>query len=567
MLSFAFLNVIPVYIIKWIVDALNSDKVWPLSQFIWLGLAFVLMFVLKGISYFGQNYLMGGLGQKLIKELRDKLFKKIVTMPITFFNERTTGNLISHITIDLNTLNEAVTIGIVGPLRDIPQIFVLLGAMYILSWRLFLVSIVILPPAAWLITKFGQQNKQVTTKRLNKYGDLTNLLTETITGIRVVKAFNMEDYEIDRFGKENISLFKFFMKSIRIASYSYPILELIGGICAAFILGLGGYLIIHNIITGGQFAGFISAFWLLTPPIKKLNGLTLKIQEGAAAAIRIYSILDSEITIKDAQNAVDLPPIKNEIHIKIDQFCYEKDQTILQDIDIKLKAGCITAIVGASGSGKTTLSNLILRFYDIAPENGFIQIDQYDLAKVKLKSLRNQIAIVTQDVILFNDTVANNISYGDIDCSRDRIVKAARAGYAHEFICALPDGYEQMVGEKGVRLSGGQRQRIAISRALIKNAPILVLDEATSALDTESEKEVQAAIENLMKNRTTLVIAHRLSTIQHADIIHVMKEGRIVESGNHQELLQRNGEYRKLYDIQFQKPKEFISQNNISSAV
>ncbi|MCP4754352.1 MAG: ATP-binding cassette domain-containing protein [Proteobacteria bacterium] len=563
MFCFSLLTVAPAWYVKDIVDSLSSGKVWPLENFILIGLAVILLFTLKGISYYGQNSLMGSLGQKIVRDLRDRLFKKVIRMPIIFYNKRSTGELVSRFTIDASTLNQAVITGIIAPLRDIPQIFFLLGILVYRSWQLSLLALLVLPPAAWAISKFGQQSKKVTTKRLNKFGDLTSLLNETITGIRVVKAFSMEEYEIDRFQKENQSLFRSFLHSIRIGSYSYPALEQIGSICGAAMLSYGGYLLIHDQITGGDFASFILSFFMMNEPIKKLNNITLKLQEGHAAAIRIFEILNSDLEIKNSPDATALPPIKEGIRIKVDRFRYEdEDEPVLRDIDINLAAGSITALVGASGSGKTTLSNLIPRFYEIPPEDGGIWIDGHDLRQTTLDSLRSQIAIVTQDIVLFNDTVASNISYGNINCSRDKIVEAATIGYAHAFISAMPDGYDQIVGEKGVRLSGGQRQRVAISRALIKDAPILILDEATSALDTESEKEVQAAIENLMKNRTTLVIAHRLSTVQHADVIHVMKDGNIVESGSHKDLLEQGGEYRKLYDMQFQEPGSMLPTEN-----
>lgn len=552
MLSFALLNVAPAWYVKNVIDSLSSGKVWPLERFLLVGLAVVLLFALKGLAFFGQNYLMGSLGQKIVRELRNKLYRRVILLPISFFNKQSTGELTSRFTIDVTTLNEAIITGIIAPLRDIPQILFLIGILVYRSWELSLLALMILPPAAWLISTFGQQSKRFTTRRLDKFGDLSSLLNETITGIRVVKAFNMESYEIGRFEKENQSLFRSFLNTVRVGSYSYPILELIGAICGAAILTYGGYLIIHDDLTGGDFASFILSFFMLNDPIKKMNNITLKLQEGYAAAIRIFSIIDKESEIKDSPSAIPLQPIEKEIRIQIKQFAYDKDEPVLRDIDLSMKAGTITALVGSSGSGKTTLSNLIPRFYDLDPKDGNIWIDGHNLRDVTLHSLRDQIAIVTQEIVLYNDTIANNISYGNIHCSKEKIVEAAKVGNAHNFILDLPDGYEQMIGEHGVRLSGGQRQRIAISRALIKDAPILILDEATSALDTESEKEVQAAIENLMKNRTTLVIAHRLSTIQHADIIHVLKKGRIVESGTHQELLAYNGEYRKLYNMQFQ---------------
>jgi len=552
MFTFAILNVAPAWYIEPVIDSLSSGNIWPLSRFILVGLAVILIYALRGLSFFGQSYLMGSLGQKIVRELRDKLFQKVVFLPISFFNKQSTGDLTSRFTIDVTTLNQAIITGIIAPLRDIPQIIILLGILIYRSWELSMLAILILPPAAWLISKFGQQNQKVTTTRLHKFGDLSGLLNETITGVRVVKAFNMESYEIDRFKSENQSLFRSFLNSVKIAAYSNPILEMIGAICGAAMLTYGGYLMIHNNITGGEFSSFILSFFMLQDPIKKLNNISLKLQEGYAAAIRIFEIIDMEPEAVETPEAIKLPPIEKEIKVQINTFSYDDDEPVLNDIDLTLRAGTITALVGSSGSGKTTLSNLIPRFYDLDTKDGNIWIDGQNLKDVTLHSLRAQIAIVTQDIILFNDTISNNISYGSIHCSEEQIVEAATVGYAHGFITKLPDGYEQVVGEHGVRLSGGQRQRIAISRALIKNAPILILDEATSALDTESEKEVQAAIENLMRNRTTLVIAHRLSTIQHADIIHVLNQGRIVESGTHQELLDANGEYSKLYNMQFQ---------------
>lgn len=552
MIAFGLFNVAPAKFIKDIVDSLNSGKVPELSRFLLVGVGIVLLFFLKGVSFFGQNYLMNSLGQRLVSVLRERLFKKVVSLPFSFFNTRQTGDLISRFTVDLTVVEQAIIVAITGPLRDLPQILFLLGLMYYSSWQLFLVTMLLLPPAAMLISKFGKQNKKVTTRRQNKFGELTSLLSETITGIRVVKAFNMEQYEINRFTKENNRLYKYFIRSIQIGSYSYPILELVGATCGAIIVTYGGYLVIHSEMTGGDFASFIISFFMLNDPMKKFNGFTLKLQEGLAAVSRVYDILDSENNIKDKEGAVVLPPIQKEIKIDIKSFKYsEEERSVLNHIDFKIKAGTVAALVGSSGSGKSTLANLIPRFFDLSDENGSIEIDGHNLKDVTVRSLRDQIAIVTQDTILFNDSIANNISYGNINCPLDKIEEASRFAYAHDFISGFPDGYDQQVGEKGVMLSGGQKQRLSIARALIKDAPILILDEATSALDSESEKEVQGAIENLMKNRTTVVIAHRLSTIQYADVIYVMKEGEIVEFGSHKELIEQKGEYNRLYDLQF----------------
>ncbi|MDT8446726.1 MAG: ABC transporter ATP-binding protein [bacterium] len=551
MLIYALFTVAPAKYMKDIVDALGSGEVPSQSKFILVGLGIILVYFFKGLSFYGQNYLMNSMSQRMIRKLRGDMFERVLNLPVAFHNRSTTGDLLSRFTTDLSTLSEAVKTGISGPLRDLPQILILLGIMAYRSWQLFFLTLVLLPPAGFLIQKFGQQNKEVTDKRQSKFGELTSLLNETISGIRVVQAFGMEHYESRRFKAENHRLFRFFLQTVRINSYSFPILELIGGICGAAILTYGGYLIIHDEITGGDFASFIVAFFMMNEPIKKFNGFTLKIQEGLAAAQRVYQILEANNPIKEGAGTALLAPFKKDIRIQIKEFCYDPGKPILRNIDLTLPYGSITALVGSSGSGKTTLANLLPRFYDIPRSQGGIMIDGVDIRDVTLDSLRAQIALVTQEIVLFNDNIKNNISYGKLGCTEAQLVQAAKIAYAYDFIMAFEKGFETEIGEGGRLLSGGQRQRLSIGRALVKDAPILILDEATSALDTESEKEVQAAIENLMRNRTSLVIAHRLSTVQHADVIHVLKNGEVIESGNHRSLLEQKGEYFRLYQMQF----------------
>jgi subfamily B ATP-binding cassette protein MsbA len=442
-------------------------------------------------------------------------------------------------------------VGVTGPFRDIPQFFLLLGIMFFRSWQLALVTMTIIPVAIFFIQIFGQRNKVAVSQRQISFGDLSSLLVETISGIRVVKAFGMEKYESKRFKDANDDLYKNHMRSIMIDSYSYPVIEIIGAAAGATIVAYGGYLIINDQITAGDFTSFVISFFLLNEPVKKLNGFNLKLQEGIAAVQRIFNILDVKDDIVISPDATKLTSFDREINLNIQAFHYpDQDEPAVKDFQLTLQKGEAVALVGSSGAGKTTIANLIPRFYDIT--RGEVYIDGHDLRDLDIASLRKLIAIVTQDTILFNDTIASNITYGQPDCSKERMYAAAQAANAHKFILEQSDGYETVIGEKGARLSGGQRQRLSIARALVKDAPILILDEATSALDSESEIEVQQAIEHLMENRTTIVIAHRLSTIRNADRICVMENGQIVEQGTHNELLSKEGRYQQLYEMQFQ---------------
>ena len=551
MAGYNIFSAAPAYYAKDIVDAIAYGDNPELKQYFLVGLGMIIVFAVKGLFFFGHNYSVGHLVQSLIVKLRQKLFDHLVNLSLTFFSRSKTGDLISRFTNDLHVFQNMLQVGVTGPFRDIPQFFLLLGIMFFRSWQLAFVTMIIIPIAIFYIQIFGQRNKIAVSKRQISFGGLSSLLVETITGVRVVKAFGMEKYESKRFKDANDDLYKNHMRSIMIDSYSYPIIEIIGASAGATIVAYGGYLIINGQITPGDFTSFVISFFMLNEPVKKLNGFNLKLQEGFAAVRRIFNILDVKDDIVILPNATKLTNFDREISLNIHAFHYpDQDEPAVKDFQLTVQKGEAVALVGSSGAGKTTIANLIPRFYDIT--RGEISIDGYDLRDLDLVSLRKMIAIVTQDTILFNDTIASNITYGQPDCSNERMYAAAQAANAHKFIAEQPQGYETVIGEKGVRISGGQRQRLSIARALVKDAPILILDEATSALDSESEIEVQQAIEHLMENRTTIVIAHRLSTIRNTNRICVMEKGQIVEQGTHDELLLREGRYQQLYEMQFQ---------------
>jgi subfamily B ATP-binding cassette protein MsbA len=551
MVGYNIFTAAPAYYAKDIVDAIAYGDNPELKQYFLVGLGMMIVFAIKGLFFFGHNYSVGHLVQSLIVKLRQQLFDHLVNLSLTFFNRSKTGDLISRFTNDLHVFQNMLQVGVTGPFRDIPQFFLLLGIMFFRSWQLALVTMTIIPVAIFFIQIFGQRNKVAVSQRQISFGDLSSLLVETISGIRVVKAFGMEKYESKRFKDANDDLYKNHMRSIMIDSYSYPVIEIIGAAAGATIVAYGGYLIINDQITAGDFTSFVISFFLLNEPVKKLNGFNLKLQEGIAAVQRIFNILDVKDDIVISPDATKLTSFDREINLNIQAFHYpDQDEPAVKDFQLTLQKGEAVALVGSSGAGKTTIANLIPRFYDIT--RGEVYIDGHDLRDLDIASLRKLIAIVTQDTILFNDTIASNITYGQPDCSKERMYAAAQAANAHKFILEQSDGYETVIGEKGARLSGGQRQRLSIARALVKDAPILILDEATSALDSESEIEVQQAIEHLMENRTTIVIAHRLSTIRNADRICVMENGQIVEQGTHNELLSKEGRYQQLYEMQFQ---------------
>ena len=508
----------------------------------------ICLFLVKGIFNYGQAYLMNFVGLRIIADIREKLYNHLQTLSFSYFTKTPTGILISRILNDVNLIQGAVSTTISGLFKDIITIMFLIGVAFYQSWKLAIIAFIIFPLGVIPIKELGKRMRKFARKGQQRYGLLTTFLHETITGNRIVKAFTMEEYEKRRFAEENERLFKTFLKRIRVRALTAPIMESLGGVAAAVIIWVGGYMVTRGELTLGGFVSFIVAIFMLYPNIRELSKVNLEIQEGLAGAGRIFELLDTAAEITDKEGAVRLPPISQEIDFQKVTFKYE-EEVVLKDISLHVKVGEIIALVGMSGAGKTSLVNLLPRFYDV--EKGQIRIDGYDIREVTLKSLREQIGLVTQQTILFNDTVRNNISYGNLKSTEQEILEAAKAANAHDFIQRMPQGYETTIGEQGVKLSGGERQRLSIARALLKNAPILILDEATSSLDSDSETEVQRALEELMKGRTVFVIAHRLSTIRNAHRIVVFSEGQIVEEGTHEELISLQGEYRRLYDLQF----------------
>ncbi len=515
-----------------------------------LPLILLAIFFLKGVVYYLYSILLEQVGQSVIRDFRINIFNHIHKQALSFFNTMPTGTLMSRIISDVALLQQAVSNALVGAVRDFFQVIILLGVVFYMNWRLAMITFIVLPIAAYPITKFGKLFRKLSTSTQEEVALVSNILHETITGNRIVKAFTKEEYEGKRFLNQVTRLFILTMKDAKYRCLQHPMMEFIGGGAIALIIWFGGKEVIGGDMTPGTFFAFLTALIAAYEPVKGVTKINSTIQQGLAAATRVFAILDIEPEIQDKKDAIELPPFSGRIECSNITFSYDDDKTpVLSHIDLTVPAGEALAIVGPSGGGKTTLTNLIPRFLDL--KEGSIRIDGIDIRDVTMASLRHQIAMVTQQTILFNDTVRNNIAYGDQQAPEQQIHEAAKAAHAYDFIQALPDGFDTMIGEGGARLSGGQRQRLSIARALLKNAPILILDEATSALDTESEREVQKALENLMKDRTTLVIAHRLSTIKNADRIIVIKDGVIVEQGTHDSLITQKGEYEMLYNMQY----------------
>ncbi|TAK02620.1 ATP-binding cassette domain-containing protein [bacterium] len=533
------------YLTKRIFDDVFANKSETMLKII--PFALVGVFALRGLMSYGEDYLMAYINGRVVNHLRNKLYAHIASLSLSFYQRHPTGSLMTRITGDTGLAAGALTGVLVSLIRDGTSLIALTTAAFVMDPLLGLIAFVVFPASVLPVMKLGKKIKKLTKKGQVTVGNFTSLMQETIQGARIVKAFSMEEYERGRFEKENERLFKLGIRATRIRAAVKPAMELLAAFAIGGVVWYGGYSVIAGARTQGQFMAFMAAMFLMYQPFKKLASINATIQQGTVGAERVFEILDTESDVLEKPGAGPAPRFSREIEFHNVGFGYER-KLVLKDINLKIGAGEMVALVGVSGVGKSTLADLIPRFYDVT--SGKMTIDGLDIRDVTLESLRSQIGIVTQHTFLFNDTVKNNIAYGDRSKDMEHIIAAAKAAYAHDFVMAMPQGYDTVIGEMGLRLSGGERQRIAIARALLKDPPILILDEATSSLDSESERLVQEALERLMIGRTALVIAHRLSTIRKANHVIVLVDGTITEEGTHEELLARKAEYNKLYTLQ-----------------
>jgi len=531
------------WIIKDMIDEVLADKNGTMLN--WIAASIIAIFVVRGLFWYGQNYLMSYVGQSVIIDIRAAVFKKLQRLSVSFYDKNKTGTIMSYVTNDVNALQSAM---VENTIEMITEGFILIGsvvAMIYLDWRLTLFTVCTFPVVLWFMEFFGKKIRKTGGRIQECTADITSVLQESVASARVIKSFVREDYEVDRFDVENRANFRANMKNAQLMATLTPVVELVAAIGVTMIIWYGGNNVINGTITAGSLVAFLTYAVNISNPIKRLTRVIGNIQKALAAAQRVFMIIDMPEEIAESRDAKQLPEVSGKVEFQNVSFAYDDKGNVITDLSFSVKPGEVIAIVGPSGAGKSTIANLLPRFYDV--NKGDIKIDGHSVREVTLDSLREQVGIVPQETMLFNGSVYNNILYGRLDATKEEIEAAAKAANAHDFIMQLTDGYETKLGDRGVNLSGGQRQRIAIARAILKNPRILILDEATSALDTESERVVQEALDRLMVGRTSFVIA----TVKNADKILVLEKGNLVESGTHDELLALDGLYAHLYKIQY----------------
>ncbi|WP_303721234.1 ABC transporter ATP-binding protein [Malonomonas rubra] len=536
------------YLVKPFVDELiiaGNVTMAKMIPFLVIGLA-----AFKGASRYIQQYNIRTAGQAAIQDIRDQLYSHSIKLSMRFFVSNSSGTLMSRILNDVNVMQAALSDVLVTILREATTMIALTGYAFYADWRMALMAFVVIPASVWPAAAIGKKIKKFSRRGQGAMGIVTAALEQTFSGIKVIKAFGTEELENRKFKAENACFFRFICKTFKYDAVSSPVIELLTSFGVAAVLWYGLDRVMAEEITKGDLFSILAAILLMYTPLKRLTRVNNIVQQALGAGERVFEVLDQRSEIVDEVDAVELPRSHGRVCFEQVDFAYD-DEPVLRNFSVQTETGEVVALVGPSGAGKSTIISLLNRFYD--PQTGRILIDGYDICNVTQKSLHKNLALVDQETFLFNDTILNNIRYGRQDADPQMVEAAARKAYADEFIRLLPEGYQTMIGDRGVRLSGGQRQRICIARAILRDAPILMLDEATSALDTESEAMVQQALGNLMRNRTTFVIAHRLSTVMHADRILVLEDGEIKEQGSHQQLLEKGGLYKRLYDIQFQE--------------
>ena len=535
------------YLMEPVLDEIFLEK--DRTLLIVVPIAVIGITLIRGAATYGQAVLMAFVGQRVIADLQSRIFTHILRFDLAFFQDTASGRLVSRLTNDVNMMRNAVSNALTGVIKDTLTLLFLVGVMFEKDWKLALIACVVFPIAIYPITKIGRRMRRVSTSALHELGLFTARLNETFQGARHVKAYNRERFESERTDRLIESVFRLIFKQQRVRAAATPIMETLGGLFIAVLILYGGWQVIQGALTPGAFFAFITAMLLAYRPLKALANLNASLQEGLAASQRVFDLLDTEPRIAEVPDARPLRVAGGAVALDRVSFSYPNGAPALVDVTLEIPAGETVALVGPSGAGKSTVLNLIPRLYDV--DEGRVSIDGTDVRDATIESVRDALALVSQEAVLFDESVRANIAYGRIGATDDDIEAAARAAGASRFIEELPDGYDTIIGEHGVRLSGGQRQRLSIARAMLKDAPILLLDEATSALDTESERQVQDALRSLMQGRTTLVIAHRLSTVREANRIYVLEDGRLAESGTHRSLLAAKGVYARLHAVQF----------------